>query len=412
MNFFTRYKKIWQILIFLGIVVLLGWLIWRTFFTATINLNPAPTATSSPGNLPNASEGTGNIGDNNGQLLPGSQGQNNGPGNGVNNVAVGGLTKTTALNNTPSLSPTLSADGGGVQYYNQTDGKFYRIDSQGKPVAISDKVFYDVQTVTWAPDKNKAILAYPDGSKIFYDFAQKRQVTIPKHWEDFSFSPDSSSLVSKSLGLDVENRYLIVSSDDGTKARALEEIGLNDQTVYPSWSPNGQSVAMFTRGLDFDRQEVFFVGLNGENFKSTIIEGRGFSPKWSPAGDRLLYSVYNSTGDMNPSLWLVNAQGEAIGSGRIDLGLNTWASKCTFSGADKVYCAVPDFLPQGAGLFPELADQTKDNLYSIDLKTGVTKLIAVPDNSYNISQIMVSTNQKYLYFTDKQSQELFKVDLP
>ncbi|MCX6797912.1 MAG: hypothetical protein NTX66_01675 [Candidatus Falkowbacteria bacterium] len=412
MNFFARYKKIFQILIFLVLVVILGWLLWRTFFATTINLSPSPNATSTLGNLPSAGTGQGNIiNTTTGELLPGAANQNGGPEGGANNLAVGGLTKTSSLNSNPSLGPTLAADGTSVQYYNQNDGKFYKIDSSGSPVALSDKVFHDVQNVTWAPDKNKAILVYPDGSKIFYDFSQKRQVTIPKHWEDFSFSPDSTRLVSKSIGLDIENRYLIVSSDDGTKAQALEEIGNNGDKVYSSWSPNGQSVAMFTRGLDFDRQEVFFVGLNGENFKSTIIEGRGFASTWSPTGDRLLYSVYSSSNNMNPSLWLVNAQGEAIGSGRTDLGLNTWSSKCTFAGNDKVYCAVPEDLPQGAGLFPELADQTKDDLYAIDLKTGQKKLIAVPDGSYNISQIMVSNNQKNLYFTDKKNQQLYKVNL-
>lgn len=413
MNFFARFKKLFLILFFLGLVIFLAWLLWRTFFSSqTPQLNINPTATTSPGNFPTAGEGDTNITNPTpgGALEPGANIPTSNEG--LDNIAVGGLTRTKALNDNPTVAPTLSGDGQGVQYYNPNDGKFYRIDSQGRAIAISDKVFHNVQKVTWSPDKNKAILEYPDNSKIFYDFDQKRQVTIPKHWQDFSFSPDSQRLSSKSLGLDVENRFLVISDSDGTKAQALEEIGNNADKVYPSWSPNGQSVAMFTRGLDFDRQEVFFVGLNGENFKSTIIEGRGFKSAWSPQGDRLLYSVYSSRDDMNPSLWLVNAQGEAIGSGRTDLGLNTWVNKCTFAGNDKVYCAVPESLPQGAGLFPELANSTKDDLYVIDLKTGQKKLIAVPESSYNISQIMVSGNQKNLYFTDKQSQKLYKIDLP
>jgi len=57
--------------------------------------------------------------------------------------------------------------------------------------------------------------------------------------------------------------------------------------------------------------------------------------------------------------------------------------------------AVPESLDRGAGLFPEMADKTKDNLYKIDLKTGVKKLIAVPTDAFNISQIMVPTSQDY-----------------
>jgi len=413
MSSLARFKKIFLILIFLILVIGLGWLLWRTFFTTSVIAPINPTTPGAGGNLPAAGEGGASVvgQENQGGLPAGST--NLAPGaNEPNSLAVGGVTKTKLLNDQPSLGLTLTADGQGAQYYNRTDGKFYRIDANGQAVALSDQVFHNVDKLTWSPDKDKVVIEYPDQSKIFYDFKQKRQVTLEKHWQDFSFSPDSNRLTFKSIGLDVENRYLVVSKNDGTEAKALEEIGTNADKVYPSWSPNGQSVAMFTRGLDFDRQEVFFVGLNGENFKSTVIEGRGFQSTWSKQGDRLLYSVYNSSNDMNPGLWLVNAQGEAIGSGRTDLGLNTWASKCTFAGNDKVYCAVPESLPQGAGLFPELADQTKDDLYAIDLKTGQKKLIAVPDSSYNISQISVSDNQKTLYFTDKQSQKLYKISLP
>jgi len=298
-----------------------------------------------------------------------------------------------------------------LRYYNQNDGKFYKLDSNGELVTISDKIFHQVSKVTWSTDGNKAILEYPDGSKITYDFQTQKQVTLPKHWEDFSFSPSGKQISAKSIGNDVENRYLITANADGSKAVSLSAIGENADYVYPVWSPNNQAAAMYTRGLDFNRQELFFVGLNGENFKSTIINGRGFEPKWSDEGDKLLYSVYSSDNNMNPSLWIVNAQGDNIGRNRTNLGLSTWASKCTFASNEEIYCAVPENLPQGAGLFPELADKTTDNLYKIDLNTGAKKLIAVPSTAGNISNIMVDSNQKTLYFTDKNTGKIYEIKL-
>lgn len=278
------------------------------------------------------------------------------PGQGAPNtglpsqIADGGLTKTDLVNQTPTLSPTLSKDGN-VQYYDKKDGKFYRLDSDGKKTLLSDKVFHSVSNITWAPDKNKAILVYPDGSKILYNFTTQKQATLPAHWKDFSFSPASDKIISKSMGLDQDNRWLVVSSDDGSGAKALEELGTQDKTVFPSWSPNNQIVAMYTEGVDFDRQEVFFVGLNGENFKSTIIEGRGFQSQWSTTGDKLLYSVYHTRDDLKPRLWLVDASSDTIGQERKSLDVQTWANKCTFASNTEIYCAVPNNLEKGAGLF-------------------------------------------------------------
>ena len=326
-------------------------------------------------------------------------------------TATGGLTQTKELNQEPSLYATLSDNGTGLQYYNKKDGKFYKIGNDGKIIALSDKIFHQVESAVWSPDKNKAILEYPDGANILYDFNNNKQTTLPAHWKDFNFSSNSQQIVMKSMGLDPDNRWLAISNADGSKTRRIEALGDKDSTVYPSWSPNSQSIAMYTEGIDFDRQEVFFVGLNKENFKSMVIEGRGFRSKWSPKGDKLLYSVYSSKNNLKPMLWIADAQGERIGSGRKSFGVETWADKCAFADDTNIYCAVPEKLEEGAGLFPEMALHTKDNLYKINTKTKLKKLVAVPDGSYNMSNIIISDNGKHLYFTDAVTGRLNKIDL-
>lgn len=413
MELFRRYKKVLAIAGFIILVAFLGYLIWVVFFSPVPGTEPENGATSTPGGLPQAGPGepsTSTSTDGSG-TLPGGGSVSGAPSPDTpSSIASGGVTQTNRLTDSPVLGPTASRSGG-VQYYNSDDGRFYRIGADGKPVLLSDKVFYDVQTVTWAPDKDRAILEYPDGSKILYNFATKQQSTLPSHWEDFSFSPDSGQIVSKSYALDPENNWLVVSKDDGSQATALESIGDNGDTVYSDWSPNNQIVAMYTQGLDFNRQELYFVGLNGENFKSTVIEGRGFQPLWSSEGERLLYSVYSTDSNLNPKLWVVDAKGDNISQNRQSLSISTWASKCTFSSDTVVYCAVPQSLERGAGLFPELADQTQDDLYKINLKTGTQELVAVPDSAYNISKLMVSTADDYLYFTDKKTNQLYQIRL-
>ncbi len=418
----SKFKKLLLILGFLAFVILMAYFIWTAFFKKQIITETPPpgTSTSTGTGLPISPDGSGQIIDPTGtssiiispdtpQTRPQSTTQQEGfqP----STVAIGGITKTTTLVSSGSSNPTISRDGNSVQFYNQADGKFYLVNESGDLIPLSNKVFHNVQEVEWAPNKTKAVLEYPDGNKIVYDFSTEKQVTLPKHWEDFSFSTDSNKLVNKSLGLDPDNRWLIVSNSDGSQSRALEFIGENDKNVIPSWSPNNQAVAMYTEGIDFNRREVFFVGLNDENFKSTVIEGWNFSGAWSKTGDKLLYSVSSPKNELKPNLWIVNAQGDNIGVNRTDLNIETWVEKCTFASDTEVYCAVPTSLPKGSGLNSELAKNSNDNLYKINIQTGQKELIAIPDKAYNVSSITVSQDQKNLFFTDNVNGGIHKIQL-
>jgi len=421
MNIFSKYKKIWLMVGFIVITVLIGWLFYKMFFQNTLQLTTELTPTTTTGGgLPQAGEGgvqqtTGGEGQ-----FPGTGGVSSGATTTKSGdqpdatrpsaLANGGLTTTKALVSSASLSPTITSNGD-IQYYNREDGYFYRVKNNGDIEKMSDRVFYSVKSITWAPDNNKAILEYPDSSKILYDFETKKQISYPKYWEDFSFSPQSDQVIAKSIALDPDNRFLTVAGTDGSAARNVEEIGLNADKVITGWSPNNQIVATYTQSLDFDRQEVFFVGLNGENFKSTVVEGRGLTYEWSKTGDRLLYSVYNTRSDLKPKLWVVDAQGDTINQNRRSLEINTWADKCTFASNTEIYCAVPTQLDPGAGIFRDTASQAADEIYKIDLETGNTKLLAIPDGKYNVSKIMVDDQQSTLSFSDANSGAIYQIKL-
>lgn len=412
MDFLKEYKKIFIAVGFILIVFILGYLLYALFFKPAPApvITGEPAATSTPGGLPVAKPGTGQTTPV-GQPTEGLPGETGLPASQSSAIALGGLTETLELSPAPSLAATLALNGADLQYYNKQDGKFYRLTKDGKASLLSDTAFHEVEKITWSPDKNKAILEYPDQAKIIYDFKNNQQISLPKHWQDFNFSPDGSKIVLKSLADDPANRWLAVVDSTGASAQRIAALGDNADTVYPSWSPNNQTVAMYTEGISYDRQKVYFVGLNNENFKALTIEGRGFMSKWTPRGDRLLYSVYSSSSDLKPELWIANAQGENIGAGRNKLAIQTWADKCVFSAASEIYCAVPESLEEGAGLFPDLAKNTKDNLYKIDAQTGLKKLIAIPDGDFSMSDLIVSDNGYYLYFTDANTGKINKIKL-
>lgn len=310
------------------------------------------------------------------------------------------------------LEPSVDANGS-VRFYNKQDGHFYKINSNGEMELLSNEVFYNVQDVTWSPKDTKSIIEYPDGSNIFYDFNEKKQVSLPKHWEQFSFDKDGSAIAAKSLGYSPENRWLITANPDGNNLKLIEPMGENANKVDVSWSPNQQILATSRTGeaMDQDRQEILFVGQNKENFKSMVVEGRGFKSSWSPSGDKLIYSVYSSQSDFKPQLWVVDAEPSSIGNERKLLNVNTWPEKCSFANPQYIYCGVPEEMETGAGIAPSVSDNTPDQIYRIDVKTGNKEVVPMQSDGYVVEKMFLGDDGKTMYFTDKRKPGLFKVPL-
>ncbi|MFA6393918.1 MAG: hypothetical protein WCW25_03560 [Patescibacteria group bacterium] len=408
---FLKNNKIFQISAFLLVAFFFGFLIYNFFFKSISEPPPSGLiGTSTPGaKLPETEPGSGtNIAGTGGDTrLQPEQGSGELP---ADEIARGGLTQSEALSPAGGMGQKLAGDGLSLLQYNSLDGRFYRLDQNGKLEPLTDKVFHEVKDIYWAPEGEKAILEYPDGANILYNFKDNSQTTLPAHWEDFDFSPSGDEIVMKSLGTDGSNRWLAVASADGSKARALEALGNEEDRVYPSWSPNKQSIAMFTESTGFDEQKVYFVGLNNENYKALTITGRGLKFLWAPDGGRLLYSVYSADSDLKPALWAANAKGEAIGSGRKNLNISTWADKCVFSDSENVYCAVPEKLEEGSGLYPELSDASPDALYQVNIYTGQKKLVARPETETSMRNLIITENGRYLYYSDPEGKT-FKMRL-
>lgn len=410
-----RAKKIIFIIVFIVLTALLGYLLYYLFLrpSPAIEVPPVNNANELPTNgLPTAGENTNrpayiNV---NGQLIPAGN-INTAPPSGVSPVARGGVTSVKTLTQDNVAAAALDTNGSGLVYYNKDDGKFYRIDSSGKAVAMSDKVFYNVDQVYWAPDRQKVVLKYPDGSNIIYNFQDNKQITLPKYWKDFSFSPTSSQIAFKSWTVDENGRWLSVVNSDGSGLKRLETLGTVDSSLKVDWSPNRQIVATLTKGLDFERQYLYFIGQNQEKIDPSIVEGRDYRSIWSPEGSKLVYSVFSSATDLNPALWVVDGSGETIGQNRVPLELPTWADKCAFSSASTLYCAVPVSLEKGSGLVPEYAASVPDVFYKVDLKNYSKSLVAVPEGSYNAKNLSISKDGQYLYFTDQFTGKLQQIKI-
>jgi len=409
-----KLKKVLIIIIFLIIVVVLALALYYFFFKPPVT-DQGPgyrPITPSTGQLPSTIEGNVNriIPTNINAILPVERI----PEEKISKTARGSYTKVSTVVRSKITAPQITPNGD-FNYYNASEGRFYRVSADGKVSKLSDTRFFAVENITWSPDSERAVLEYPDKSNIIYDFTNDRQYSLPKELQDFDFSKNSKQLGAEVIGPREENNWIVTSNADGTNIEFVERLGSQADDVDINWSPNSQVVALYRKNISASNQEIIFVGRHQENFKSLVTYGRGFEGQWTTKGDRLLYSVFKEDDNFMPTLWAAEASGNRIGLNNIDTGINTWSYKCTVAGDNATaYCGVPNSLPAGSGVYPELANDTSDSFYKVDLHTGNSSLIALPigeTDEYRVDKIFLSSDESVLYFQDVDTGYLHSIDL-
>lgn len=417
-------KKVILIVLFLAVGIFLAWLIYNLFFKSEQEPYVIIDGKKVPvGQLPQIAEG-----------LP--EGVVIDPETGL--PVIGGVpTTTSALSKKEKTQPSDTAKGGKtkvkrlgkgdvvnlfpnnngqLKFYDKESGHFFRLNDKGEFELMSDDVFYNVKEVTWDKTGNQAILEYPDGSNIFYDFRTKKQVTLPKQMTDFDFSYSNNKIAFEWYNeYDKEDNWLGIASPDGSEIKFVEPMADKGDKVTPEFSPDGRYIAFYEKSEALDRVSVVPIGANGENFKSFEVLGRGFESQWTPDNKHLLYSIHSERTGRRPELWITEVYGDKVGVNNKSLGVQTWAHKCTFgASATDLYCAVPQNLPEGIGWFPEQSADYPDNFYHIDLETGRQTLLALPEGSrpyYSAKQVVVSAEGSKLYFLDELTNDIYTIDL-
>lgn len=409
-----NWKRLALVLGFILVTVGIGVTIYFVFFkdifgTGGTNGNAnVPVLPDVNGNR-NASVINGNV-----SVLPGNLNTN---AAGPSNIARGGETEVTPIASTLPNGAIVSNNGRDLLFYDDKTGKFYQISPDGRTrTLLSPDAYPGANKVTWSPVRDKVILEFPDNSKVLYDIRQKRQYTLAPEMEDIKFSPNGQRIAFKFMGDDPSDRLLVVSNFDGTEATTIEALADKATQFSIGGTPSGNVVATFQESIDADRQRVIPIGLQNENYKSFNVPGRGYEGAWAPDGQHILFSVFRKDTAYNPTLYIADGTTDGMGTNMVDLGVQTWPSKCAFSTNNAVYCAVPQSLEQGTGLFTDLAKDVPDDFYRIDLSTGQKQLIARPvntdgENKYTAENLYLSSDESVLYFLDQRTGIIQKIQL-
>jgi hypothetical protein len=389
-----RAKVILRIIAFISAVTLIGVALYFAFFRGAPTV--VPTADDADTNPTGSLSGAGEAGE-----LP-SAGTTTKPGTlPPTQIAAGGSTVVRQLTTSAVLSPTLTASGA-LAYYDPADGRFYSITNAGEATAISPKQFPAASNVIFSNNADNVILEFPDGSNIVYGFNSGKQVTLPSHWEDFSFSSDGNAIAGKSIGNDASNRSLILTSTDGSQTQVIAALGNNSSKVSVNLSPSSNIVAFSRTGQiqsGFGREEYYLIGLDGQAAGALIVDGSNFSAIWAPDGSHLLYSVADPSNSYSAALWYADSRGDRYGDARVRVNLSTWVEKCTYADASTLYCAAPKTIAEGDGADHSLAT-AMDNIYRISVPSGKVTLVGYPAVQTHMSNLSLSADGTTLYYLD------------
>ncbi len=403
-------KRILLIIGFIVIVLLIAWALVVIIYSSLVTPPEEVINNNNNGNLPNINNGNidRNISTSTIIGLPQFDDTNK-----IDEIAQGGQTAVTDYDQVQAeyAAPTAS----GLTFYNPELSSFQTINSDGVVTTLGSEKFYNVSNVTWAANKSIAILEYPDGSNILYDFNKGKQVSLPKELEKFALDTNGGSYSAIWNGGKPDATWLMTGTSDGGDLKIVEPVGDQKLNVSVGISPDSQIVAMYRKATGTDGQEVLPIGRNQEQFKSFNVDGLKFKGDWSPGGSYLLYSTASAVDGYQPRLWLTEGSTGNIGYSQTNLQLNTWADKCAFDTTEtSIYCAVPIELPEGAGLYPDLAKGVPDVFYRIDLTSGNKVPLALPvgtQSSYSAQSVSLSADQSVLYFVDSVTGSLHSIRL-
>jgi len=408
-------KRILILILFITSIIVIGLLLYFMFFKDLLGPPPVDNTNTANGNgvFPPITNGNISVVGNDNQPvgLPDYFGDTidvEAP----TDIARGGLTNVTDYDDKKVLG--LQTGPSGTMFYDENTGLFYQL-KDGEINPLSDKKFYNVDTVNWSDQGDKAVLEYPDGSNIVYNFKTNKQVTLPRELTDFAFDISGNNIAAKWYGDNDEENWLMMGDADGTDFQLIEPMGDRGHNVEVDYSPDNQTVALVRSAASSNTQTILPIGQHSENFKSFTVDGMNFESTWAPTENSLLYSVAGGDNDYKPTLWLTSGENQVLGTSHLDLQLSTWTHKCAYNDTGtSIYCAEPINLPRGSGLYPEIARGIPDVFYRIDLRSGQKIPLAAPVGDqpfYSASSVFLSEDESTLFFVDERTQQLKSIRL-
>lgn len=281
-------------------------------------------------------------------------------------------------------------------------------------------------TSTTIPAIQEALFIGP--SKVFFRYLasdnetiQTYGLNIPKIDADFKpLAIRGSFLTQNILSLlaspDKKTAFAFSAGQSGSVGVTVNDVGTKNQVfssplseLLPQWI-NTDTIMFNTKPNSTVAGYLFSYSLKTKVFKKVIGNIAGLTTLTSPDGKQVLYAAASDR-------TTVTGVYHTDTSTYSDFPFATLPDKCTWSkDSIHIYCAVPDYLPQGS--YPEYWYQGRfhfnDSFWVVNANNGVGSQVAELNEAKAILDAVslnLDPDEKYLVFINDQDNSLWEINL-
>lgn len=306
------------------------------------------------------------------------------------------------------VSPSLDKTEKKILFYKKDGGGMFSSNFNGGDLEkLSNITLVGIMEAVWSPNRDRSAVFYLDKETV-KGFLQIGTSTsevaiLPQDIKSLSWSPDGKSLAYLlSKGGRIE---LVIADSAGKNPKTVFSTPLLD--IRLDWiSPDKIVLSTLPSGLA--EGFVFVWTRSGGALNKIAGPLWGLETNWAPDGSKFLASFTDRVGK-NLATSLLDLAGKEVS--RLDI--QTVADKCAWANAREFYCAAPVDPPPNA-VWPDdyLRGEfnTSDELKLFDTEDKKTELVA-KETGLDVSDPILTSDQKYLFFVNKKDGRLWSLRL-
>ncbi len=309
----------------------------------------------------------------------------------------------------------VTGPGGNLYYYSVSDEELKRASFEGKDkTTLLSNLPGVVERVLWSPERDQVLIALRQGGALRWhhsDIATKSLTPLKPAISRVAWSQNGEQIYYQFTNANGE-RSLDMANPNGSNFSTITQMGTIDHFIESI--PLSGRVAFWTRPTGLETTILESIDKNGSDKKVLLTNRYGADYLWSPNGKHILFSSTRERGSSTLSLSLMNENGGEIR----DLGIPTLVSKAVWAKDSKtLYYALPGNLP-GESVLPNDYYQkplfSEDTFWKIDVETGQkSRILELADGhpALDSSDLFLSNKEDYLFFTDRKSKRLYRIEL-
>jgi len=260
----------------------------------------------------------------------------------------------TSLSANWVLNPTLGPDGNKARYFDKTTGLFSEVLlSGGEPTKLSSLKFENVDSVSWSPKGEAAIIEYPaaggGSQKTYFAFGTSTPVLLNKNIRTVAWSPDGKKIAYHYRDEDAHTNYIASANPNGGSAKTLALLDLKAVNLF--W-PTANDILILEKPAPGVANLLLRFDLKNNRLTLLSSNREGLTILPAPANKQLIFASFISEryGEREePGVGrevkdaLANQILDFTGEALADLPFATLASKCVWAATgETLYCAVPE----------------------------------------------------------------------